>query len=261
MPYAFYSDINYRKGQSERTKENWKNGLHNNQITPLEARRCRNSSCKNIFKVKPFDPKKFCSHNCSAHITNMARVLSLDTRNKISKAISSLPRKFWERKTKEKITITCAACKKKFKVTPYLAKGERARKYCCNRCAITTIGRRTTSPKASKGKPGIRADVSPSVCFYSTWEANIARVFNLVGLKWIYAPKIFDLGEHTYRPDFYLPEFDTYIEVKNFMGDYSLNRDQMFRKIYPDIKLELILKKEYSEIKSNYKHFIKNWEF
>jgi len=107
---------------------------------------------------------------------------------------------------------------------------EITRKYCCIHCLITTIGRRTTSPKASKGKPGVRIDVSPAICFYSTWEANIARVFNLVGIKWVYAPKIFNLGEHTYRPDFYLPDFDSY--------------------------LELILKKEYTEIKFNYKYFM-----
>jgi predicted nuclease of restriction endonuclease-like RecB superfamily len=99
-------------------------------------------------------------------------------------------------------------------------------------------------------------DVSPTICFYSTWEANIARVFNLIDIKWVYAPKIFNLGEHTYRPDFYLPDSDTYIEVKNFMGEYSLNRDIQFRKIYPNTKLDLILKKEYMEIKANYKYFM-----
>ena len=141
---------------------------------------------------------------------------------------------------------------------PWLAK---RRIYCSRTCAMKVIGGKTTSPKASKGKSGIRKDIDPSICFYSTWEANMARIYNLVGIKWLYAPKIFDLGKHTYRPDYYLPNFDTYIEVKNFMGDYSLKRDQAFRKRYPNIKLELILKKEYIEIKLNYKYFIKNWEY
>lgn len=67
----------------------------------------------------------------------------------------------------------------------------------------------TTSPKASKGKPGI-------ICFYSTWEANIALMYTYQRVVWHYAPKIFNLGQHTYRPDFYLPAEDTYIEVKNY---------------------------------------------
>ena len=89
----------------------------------------------------------------------------------------------------------------------------------------------------------------------------MARIYNLVGIKWLYAPKIFNLDKHTYRPDFYLPDFDTYVEVKNYLGSYSLERDQNFRKLYPNIKLELILKVDYIEIKSNYKYFITNWEF
>ncbi len=149
-------------------------------------------------------------------------------------------------------------CRKTISLPPYLAKRQ---KYCSNRCAISVVGKLTTSPKASKGKPGIRIDISPIICFYSTWEANVARVFNLVEIRWEYAPRIFDLGEHTYRPDFYLPDFDTYVEVKNFMGEYSLNRDKQLRKLYPDIKLDLILKDEYNEIKLNYKYFIKNWEY
>jgi len=188
----------------------------------------------------------------------MGRILSRQTRDKISKSMSSLPRDFWKRKMKPKVTLVCISCGKKFDVLPYLVK---TRKYCCIHCLITTIGRRTTSPKASKGKSGIRKDINSNICFYSTWEANIARVYNLVDIKWLYAPKIFDLGEHTYRPDFYLPKFDTYIEVKNFMGEYSLKRDQTFRKKFPKVKLELILKNKYLEIKSNYKYFIKNWEF
>lgn len=123
------------------------------------------------------------------------------------------------------------------------------------------LGRLTTSPKASKGKNGIRMDVDPNINFYSTWEANIARIYNLVGLKWQYSPKIFDLGEHTYRPDFYLLEFDTYVEVKNYMSEFSYNRDKTFRKVFPNTKLDLILKDKYFEIKENYKNLVVNWEY
>ena len=130
----------------------------------------------------------------------------------------------------------------------------------CALCAIKTIGAQTTSPKTSKGKSGVRIDIDPNICFYSTWEANTARVFNLVNLRWQYAPRIFSLGKHTYRPDFYLPDFDTFIEVKNFLGSYSLQRDFLFRKIYPNIKLDLILKNHYLEIKSYYKDLVDLWE-
>ncbi len=88
----------------------------------------------------------------------------------------------------------------------------------------------------------------------------MARVFNLVNLKWVYAPKLFDLGGHTYRPDFYLPDFDMYVEVKNFLGAYSLKRYFLFKRKYPNIKLKLLLKRDYLKIQENYKDLIDNWE-
>lgn len=259
MPYSFYADIDYQRRQSLNTKENWKAGMYDFKIKPLISRICKNSTCNEIFWVKPGNHKTFCSSRCSALVNNKGRVLSKLTKRRISVALSLLPKsKRGKHFCKPKVEMICMGCQKTFEVVPYLSK---TRKYCSITCSITTIGRRTTSPKASKGKPGIRKDIGQNICFYSTWEANIARVFNLVGIKWEYAPKIFNLGKHTYRPDFYLPDFDTYIEVKNFLGPYSLERDRLFRKKYPDIKLELILKDKYLEIKSNYKDLVDGWEY
>jgi hypothetical protein len=52
-----------------------------------------------------------------------------------------------------------------------------------------------------------------------------------------------------------------YIEVKNYLGGYSLQRDKVFRQKYPHIKLGLILKVDYLNIKANYKDIVKNWEY
>jgi len=38
-------------------------------------------------------------------------------------------------------------------------------------------------------------------------------------------------------------------------------RDTLFRQKYPDIKLELILKKQYVNIKENYKDLVDQWEY
>jgi predicted nuclease of restriction endonuclease-like RecB superfamily len=180
------------------------------------------------------------------------------TKMRISMALKLLPKsKRGKHFSKPKVKMICVGCGKSFELVPYLSKTQ---KYCSIHCNIVALGRKTTSPKASRGKNGIRIDIDSKINFYSTWEANVARVFNLLGIKWQYAPKIFDLGEHTYRPDFYLPGYDMFIEVKNFMGDYSKQRDYLFRKRYPDIKLGLILKKDYLHIKSNYKELIENWE-
>ena len=178
--------------------------------------------------------------------------------SKISNAIKVLPNdKRGKHFSKPKVKISCLNCKKSFELVPYLAKRQ---KYCSVHCAIKVTGRLTTSPKASKGKNGIRLDIDPNINFYSTWEANVARVYNLVKLRWEYAPEIFDLGKHTYRPDFYLIDFETFIEVKNFMGEYSTMRDKLFRKMFPNTHLDLILKSDYLEIKENYKDLVEAWE-
>lgn len=256
MPLSFYSSPEYRNKQATIARKNWKMGVYRNNIKSYEIRRCKNQNCTNVFKVKPGNSKIFCSSRCSAHLNNIGRRHSIDTKLKIAKSLSLLPKRDFKRR-KDTVAILCNGCGSCFEVAPYLSK---TRKYCSSSCAIKTIGGQTTSARASKGKSGVRKDISMEICFYSTWEANVARVFNLLNIKWQYAPKIFDLGKHTYRPDFYLPEYDMFIEVKNFMGDYSKQRDSLFRQKYPDIKLDLILKKDYSNIKSNYEELINGWE-
>ncbi len=77
----------------------------------------------------------------------------------------------------------------------------------------------------------------------------------------MYAPKTFDIGGQRYTPDFYLPDCNTYVEVKNFWSAYSLERDQKFRANYPKIKLEVILKEDYLKLEKEYAHAIPEWEY
>lgn len=52
------------------------------------------------------------------------------------------------------------------------------------------------------------------------WEVEFAKLLDKKNIKWIYTKDKFEyLYEeeiHTYNPDFYLPEFDTYIEIKGY---------------------------------------------
>lgn len=50
--------------------------------------------------------------------------------------------------------------------------------------------------------------------FRSRLEARWAVYFDQVGISWDYEPAGFNLGNKIYLPDFFLPEFGTYIEVK-----------------------------------------------
>jgi hypothetical protein len=50
--------------------------------------------------------------------------------------------------------------------------------------------------------------------FRSLMEARWAVFFDYFGFRWDYEPHGFQQGEEKYLPDFYMPEFDVYVEVK-----------------------------------------------
>ena len=150
----------------------------------------------------------------------------------------------------------CITCKKEF-TTPRWQN----HKYCSVACSISDIGGRPTSPKAARAKAGIRPDIDSKMYFFSRWEANFARIMNLLKIKWIFQPKTFDLNTQKYTPDFYLPDYNEYIEIKNFLSEYSLNRDQEFRRLYPKTKLILVLKEDYLKLQKKFSPVIKKWEF
>lgn len=118
----------------------------------------------------------------------------------------------------------------------------------------------------SRAKGGKRKDLD-NIYFRSSWEANIARYYNYIGVKWEYEPKTFIFnnitrGSVSYTPDFYLPEQDKWIEIKGWMDGKSKTKLKRFEKQYPEEykKLELIQEKEYNEIKKKISPFIENWE-
>jgi len=258
MTHDFYNTQEYKEKQSTITKENWRKGIFDFHFR-REKRRCNRKGCNNIFETIPSDPKIYCSRSCSGKVNNINRgplpeevklkiAAKLKGRKNPHAGIIKIPR----------IEILCAnpKCGKLF-----LRERWMKRKFCSNECAINVIGGKPTSPKAARGKAGIRKDISNIIYFYSRWEANIARLFNYLDIGWKHQPKTFDLGSQNYTPDFYLPDYNVYIEVKNFLWKYSEIRDKKFRKLYPDINLILLLKKDYLELEKKYSHLFKNWEY
>src|SRR3989344_337431 len=259
MRHKFYDSDEYRKKQSQKTILAWKGGYYNHSLAEIQIKKCKGFECRVEFKVKKYDPKQFCSHACSAAYNNHARgPMSPETKFKISESIKRSP---YHYTAKGKILVPrlikrCLNCNKEFSTPRW-----RNRKYCSVNCSINEIGSRPTSPKAARAKAGIRPDIDPSLYFFSRWEANFARILNLLKIKWIFQPKTFNLETQKYTPDFYLPDKNTYIEIKNFLSVYSAKRDREFRKLYPSIKLELILKLDYLKLQEQFSPFIENWEF
>lgn len=257
MRYEFYDSITYRKKQSSKTKELRQSGHYRNLLGKVETRLCQRQGCKNSFQVKRFDPKKFCSSRCAAIYNNDLRgPLGLETKEKISQSLKGRPSRYRGKIIVPRLVKICLNCGKEFKTQRW-----ENHKYCSVTCAIHDIGSRKTSPKAARGKSGVRPDINSADYFYSRWEANFARILNFTCLKWEFQPKTFALGTQKYTPDFYLPELNLYVEVKNFLSSYSLNRDRMFRKLYPKENLLLILKEDYLHLQKEFAPLIKNWEY
>lgn len=116
----------------------------------------------------------------------------------------------------------------------------------------------------SRTKSGKRADLN-NVFFRSAWEANVARYFNFLGLRWEYEPRVFYFegvkrGTMSYTPDFYLVDRDLWVEVKGWMDNKSKVKLKRFAKYYPNENLEIIGQREYREIEKNYSALILHWE-
>ncbi len=257
MLYSFYDSPEYRNKQARVTKNNAKKGIYEH-LKKSERRNCARDGCGEVFITFHSDPKRFCSRSCAITVNNSKRKWPESVKQKIAKAAKNRASPSKGILKVPRVSAVCAnpRCRKVFTHERYVA-----RKYCSVHCNMAVIGSRPTSPKASRGKAGVRGDVSNSIYFYSRWEANVARLYTYLGVKWEYASVSFDIGGHTYTPDFYLPGTNAYVEVKNFLGEYSRIRDEKFRAAHPAVRLKVILKEEYLELEQAYAHLIPRWEY
>lgn len=256
MSKDFYKSAEYRAKQSAITKSIWRSGRFNS-LYPRIKRQCRRQICNKEFDIQPSDPKVYCSRRCAALVNSLGRHHASSTKLRISASLKG--RRYPNRsKTPPRFSL-CLYCWKEFRWRYWRAAANPV-KYCSVSCLMKDVGSRPTSPRAARAKAGIRPDLGDHY-FFSRWEANYVRVLNFLGKKWIFQPRVFRLRSQNYTPDFYLPEDDAYIEIKNFLSDYSMKRDREFRELYPDLKLKLILKKEYLLLQEKFASKIKTWEY
>jgi hypothetical protein len=88
-----------------------------------------------------------------------------------------------------------------------------------------------------------------------TWERNLAVKFNELGIVWIKPRRVDEIWKYniddkikSYTPDFYLPEYDTYLEVKGYWwGDDRRKMDIIIAK-YPERKIFIVELEQYQQI-------------
>jgi hypothetical protein len=75
----------------------------------------------------------------------------------------------------------------------------------------------------------------------STYEIRYAGILNSLNIDWEYEiPFYIDKLNSIYHPDFYLPDYDLYIEVKGYWSDNCINKIKEFNKQYNNIHLIIV---------------------
>src|ERR1043166_7995094 len=90
----------------------------------------------------------------------------------------------------------------------------------------------------------------PQPAFAHPSEAEIARLLDFYGVRWEYEPRTFPLewdaqGRPTlsFTPDFYLPDYDLYLEVttiKPALANRKNRKVRLLREVYPEVQIKLL---------------------
>lgn len=119
-----------------------------------------------------------------------------------------------------------------------------------NKGKIASDEKREKLRLARLGKPAHhgRRCYYKGITFRSTYEIRVARALDARYVIWNYEPRRFDLGTCTYCIDFYLPDYDVYLEVKGWYGPDTAKKICLFRKLFPEVPFMLVMLPEIKRI-------------
>ena len=78
-----------------------------------------------------------------------------------------------------------------------------------------------------------------SILMHSWWEVAFAEWLDRSGIDWQYEPRRFYLSNGAYIPDFYIPAWRCFVEVKGFEAPRFKGKIEAMRKAYPDVQIVL----------------------
>ena len=251
-----------------------------------------NATCKGcgvLFHVKPSHllngkGRSFCSDACQQRAHGMKTA----TCNKCGQYYEYYPSRktpeYCSRKCaaeasrKPMIELACVNCGVLFKRLPSVLfkRTKSPGSFCSNRCKHAFMSASSiTVAGVPRGTRATRGGLRPDIGIYvrSSWEANYARYLNwLIGIKqidsWEYEPDTFEFttirrGSRFYTPDFKVIGNDglvEYHEVKGYMDGRSATKLKRMAKYYPDIKIIVIGKEMYADLRKRVAQMIDGWE-
>ena len=188
-------------------------------------------------------PSKFCSRSCAASYNNAARgPRSDETKQKIADAVKANPTgviidqsKRWVKQKKDRPVEVCAECGAEYKKR----RVDRNANYCSRACSSKHMHFPNSTRVHRHIYKGVQLDSGAEYAFVLLLEAN-----NIVWEK--NTKKSFPFTdaegrERRYYPDFYLPEFDFWVEIK---GKRYIRPDDERRRAAVGDNIELIMSHE-----------------
>lgn len=110
--------------------------------------------------------------------------------------------------------------------------------------------------------PGLRATPEPVSDFAHPSERELAALFDSYGIVWQYEPTTFvlstdDVGNPTaaFTPDFYLPAFDTYVEVTTLRQPLVTRKHRKIRMLAeqrPDVRVKILYRRDVERLGAKY---------
>lgn len=88
-----------------------------------------------------------------------------------------------------------------------------------------------------------------------TWEKNIAEKLTELNIKWKKLTVNKDILEYIidgkikrYTPDFYLPQYNLYLEIKGYYWGKDRDKMEAVKSQHPNIRIEIIQKDKYEKL-------------
>ncbi len=104
--------------------------------------------------------------------------------------------------------------------------------------------------------------VADRVAFAHPSEAMIARLLDFYGVRWEYEPRSFPLrwdagGRPTlfFTPDFYLPDYDLFIEVTTIKPSLAHRKNRKIRllkQLHPETNIKLLALRDVEALLTKY---------
>ena len=113
-------------------------------------------------------------------------------------------------------------------------------------------GSSLAAPEKITASPALYSSTAPPPFAHES-EADFARILTFYCVRWEYEPRSFPLrtdGDQlleAFTPDFYLPDYDQYIElttIRQSLATYKNRKVRLLRERYPEINIKLLNRKD-----------------